>query len=169
METAAPDFRIFWDNAYAVHHLGRSPGAAEEHPRRLPRRGTPRSAVHLHLDVEDQLRRRRRRAPSLPARPTCAICVAGLSIQTIGHDKLNQLRHVRFFKDAAGVAAHMQRHAAILTPKFDAVDEILERELGGTGVAEWSRPQGGYFVSLDTLDGCASARSWPWRTRRASS
>jgi DNA-binding transcriptional MocR family regulator len=67
------------------------------------------------------------------------------------------LRHVRFFRDAAGVAAHMRKHARILKPKFDAVLDVLDRELAGTGVAEWSRPQGGYFISLDTLDGCAAA------------
>ena len=82
--------------------------------------------------------------------------VAGLSIQTIGHDKLNQLRHVRFFEDAAGVAAQMKKHAAILKPKFDAVTEILAERLGGKGVATWSDPKGGYFVSLDTPDGCAA-------------
>src|SRR5690606_31117816 len=82
--------------------------------------------------------------------------LAGLSIQTIGHDKLNQLRHARFFKDAAGVAAHMKKHAAILKPKFAAVTSILEQRLGGKGLASWSDPKGGYFVSLDTPDGCAA-------------
>jgi DNA-binding transcriptional MocR family regulator len=78
-----------------------------------------------------------------------------MSIQTIGPDKLNQLRHVRFFRDTEAIHAHMEKHAALLRPKFDAVQEILEKELGGTGVAEWSRPRGGYFVSLDVPDGCA--------------
>ena len=72
---------------------------------------------------------------------------AGLAIQTIGPDKLNQLRHVRFFRDMAGIEAHMRKHAAILRPKFATVEEVLTRELGGTGVAEWSRPRGGYFIS----------------------
>ena len=78
-----------------------------------------------------------------------------LKMQTIGPDKTNQLRHVRFFKDMAGLAAHMQKHATILKPKFAAVDDILERELGGKGVGTWTKPTGGYFVSLDTLDNCA--------------
>jgi DNA-binding transcriptional MocR family regulator len=69
---------------------------------------------------------------------------------------LNQLRHVRFFKNAAGVKQHMQKHAALLRPKFDAVTRIFERELGDSGLAAWTKPRGGYFVSLDTLDGCAS-------------
>ena len=79
-----------------------------------------------------------------------------LGVQSIGPDKMNQLRHVRFFTDAAGVKAHMQKHSALLRPKFAAVDQIFERELGGTGLATWTKPRGGYFVSLDTLDGCAT-------------
>ena len=75
--------------------------------------------------------------------------------QTIGHDKLNQLRHVRFFKDMDGVREHMRKHAAILRPKFEAVLDILDRELGGLEIGTWSRPKGGYFISFDSLDGCA--------------
>ena len=78
-----------------------------------------------------------------------------MSFQTIGPDKLNQLRHVRFFGDLAGIEAHMRKHAAILKPKFDAVLDVLDRELAGQGVATWSRPTGGFFINLDTLDGCA--------------
>ena len=77
-----------------------------------------------------------------------------LGFQTIGPDKLNQLRHVAFFKTMAGIEAHMQQHAGILKPKFDLVQEVLERELAGKGIAEWTRPAGGYFVSIDTWDGC---------------
>ena len=79
------------------------------------------------------------------------------SKSTIGPDKINQLRHVRFFRDMDGITAHMKKHAAILRPKFDLVDEILRRELGESGVATWTRPLGGYFTSLDTPDGCARA------------
>jgi DNA-binding transcriptional MocR family regulator len=78
-----------------------------------------------------------------------------MSYQTIGPDKLNQLRHLRFFRDMAGIETHMREHAAILKPKFDAVLDVFDRELGSTNVATWSRPTGGYFISLDTLDGCA--------------
>ena len=76
-------------------------------------------------------------------------------IQTIGPDKLNQLRHVRYLRDMDGILAQMAKHAAIIGPKFDAVQEILTRELGGKGIAEWTQPRGGYFVSLDTMGGCA--------------
>ena len=78
-----------------------------------------------------------------------------LTIQTIGHDKVNQLRHVRFYGDINGLKAHMLKHAAILRPKFEAVLDILERELGDLGIGTWYKPKGGYFISFDTLEGCA--------------
>jgi DNA-binding transcriptional MocR family regulator len=75
---------------------------------------------------------------------------------TIGPDKLNQLRHARFLKNLDGVRAHMRKHAAILRPKFDLTQQVLERELGGTNFATWTKPNGGYFVSLDTQPGRAA-------------
>ncbi|MCD8371672.1 MAG: aminotransferase, partial [Clostridiales bacterium] len=78
-----------------------------------------------------------------------------LKYQTIGHDKVNQLRHVRFFKDIHGMVEHMRLHAEILRPKFEAVEETLETELGGLGIGTWTKPNGGYFISFDSLDGCA--------------
>jgi DNA-binding transcriptional MocR family regulator len=155
MQTAAPDFRIFWDNAYAVHHLVERPAGltnilaacrAAGHQER-PLIFTSTSKISFAGGGV---------AAMASSAANVRHLLAALSIQTIGYDKLNQLRHVRFFKDAAGIAAHMRRHAAILAPKFAAVHEILDCELGGTGSAEWSRPEGGYFVSLDTLDGCAA-------------
>jgi DNA-binding transcriptional MocR family regulator len=152
---AAPDFRILWDNAYAVHHLVDRPKPLAnllaackeaEHPER-PIIFTSTSKISFAGAGI---------AAMAASRTNVRHVLAGLSIQTIGADKLNQLRHARFFKDAAGIAAHMRKHAAILKPKFDAVHEILERELGGKQVASWSHPEGGYFVSLDTLDGCAA-------------
>lgn len=80
-----------------------------------------------------------------------------MAFQTIGPDKLNQLRHVRFLRDMHGIEAHMKKHADILTPKFDAVQNVLAKELAGKKIAKWSKPEGGYFVSIDTLDGCAQA------------
>jgi DNA-binding transcriptional MocR family regulator len=155
MQTAAPDFRIFWDNAYAVHHL-------VEPPRRLRNiLAACRAAGHPDRPLIFTSTSKISFAGAGVAALACSATnrrhlLAGLSMQTIGHDKLNQLRHVRFFKDAAGIAAHMRKHAAILKPKFDAVDEVLSRELGGAGIATWSRPEGGYFISLDVLDGCAT-------------
>ena len=78
-----------------------------------------------------------------------------MTIQTIGHDKVNQLRHVRFFKDMDGMHAHMRKHAAILRPKFEAVLEGLEKNLAGLGIGEWTKPRGGYFISFDAMEGCA--------------
>ena len=78
-----------------------------------------------------------------------------MTIQTIGHDKLNQLRHARFFGDFDGMVEHMKKHAAILRPKFETVAKILSDGLDGTGIAEWTDPKGGYFVSVDTMEGCA--------------
>ena len=77
--------------------------------------------------------------------------------QTIGHDKLNQLRHVRFLKDLDGIKAHMSKHADIIRPKFEMVLDILDKNLGGLGIGEWIRPNGGYFISFESLDGCARA------------
>ena len=80
-----------------------------------------------------------------------------MAFQTIGPDKLNQLRHVLFFKNMDGIETHMKKHAAILKPKFEAVQNILDAALAGKKIADWSKPQGGYFVSIDTLEGCADA------------
>jgi aspartate/methionine/tyrosine aminotransferase len=156
MKTRAADFRIFWDNAYAVHHLVNSPAALKNilsackqaaHPDRVYMFASTSkisfagaglaimASSHANMDwVKDQM-----------------------VYQTIGPDKLNQLRHVLFFRNLAGIEAHMQKHAQILRPKFDAVQNILTTELEGKHIARWSRPQGGYFVSIDTLPGCASA------------
>ena len=80
-----------------------------------------------------------------------------MRVQTIGHDKVNQLRHVRFFGDIHGIVEHMKKHADILRPKFETVLEVLERELGGLEIGSWIAPRGGYFISFDALDGCAKA------------
>jgi DNA-binding transcriptional MocR family regulator len=153
--SAARDFRIFWDNAYAVHHL-------VDHPRPLANILRACSAAG-HADrplifaSTSKISFAGAGVGVVAASPSnVRHLLAALSIQTIGHDKLNQLRHVRFFRNAAGIEAHMRRHATILKPKFDLVDAILHSSLGGKEIAAWSRPEGGYFVSLDTLDGCAA-------------
>ena len=78
-----------------------------------------------------------------------------MSVQTIGPDKINQLRHVRFLKNMAGIESHMKKHSAIIKPKFDVVQNVLAEALGNKNIAEWSRPNGGYFISLNVMDGCA--------------
>lgn len=156
MPAAAPDFRIFWDNAYAVHHL------TDE---RLEIASLlERCAHHGHAD----------RAFVFGSTSKITLAGAGVALfaaseanvkwflgrmgkRTIGSDKVNQLRHVRFFGSPEGLLAHMDAHRAILAPKFAAVADAFERHLGGTGVAEWLVPKGGYFIGLDVLDGCAKA------------
>jgi DNA-binding transcriptional MocR family regulator len=155
MKTAAPDFRLFWDNAYAVHDLFDTTDPLVEIIAACAKAGNPNRAIVFASTSKISFA-----GAGVACLATSAANVADakkhLAIQTIGPDKLNQLRHVRFFKDAAGVKAHMQKHAALLRPKFDAVTRVFERELGGTGLGAWTKPRGGYFVSLDTLDGCAS-------------
>jgi DNA-binding transcriptional MocR family regulator len=155
MRTAAPDFRLFWDNAYAVHDLYETTDPLLEILSACAEAGNPNRPIEFASTSKISFA-----GAGVAAMAASAANVADakrhLAIQTIGPDKMNQLRHVRFFKDAAGVRAHMQKHAALLRPKFEAVTRIFERDLGDSGLASWTKPRGGYFVSLDTLDGCAS-------------
>ncbi|SEC29341.1 aminotransferase [Rhodococcus koreensis] len=154
MDTAAPDFRIFWDNAYAVHPLtGDAPPVLdvlsiadqEGHPDRpyvfasTSKMTFAGGGVSFFAGSPDNV----------------AWYLGHLSQKRIGQDKLNQLRHVRFFVDAAGVRAHMRKHQQILAPKFDLVTSILQRELGNSTIASWTQPSGGYFVNLEVFPGTA--------------
>jgi DNA-binding transcriptional MocR family regulator len=155
MKTAAPDFRILWDNAYVVHDL------YAESDRLLDVLATCQSAGNANRPLvfgsTSKISLAGAGIAAMAASPAnVADAKRHLTIQTIGPDKVNQLRHARFFKDFSGLKAHMAKHAEILRPKFEAVTAIFERELGGKGIAEWTKPRGGYFISLDTLDGCAS-------------
>lgn len=152
MPCAAPDFRIFWDNAYCIHHLYEDEDrqarvldiarACEEagHPDRYFKFAST-SKVTLPGAGIAAVAASRRNLDDVIERVGC---------ETVGYDKLNQLRHVRFLHDAHGLAAHMAKHAAIIRPKFDLVAHVLDRELAGTGAA-WTHPSGGYFVSFDGL------------------
>jgi DNA-binding transcriptional MocR family regulator len=154
MRTEATDFRIFWDNAYCAHHLGTGPAPLADILAACRRAGHPERAL-LFGSTSKISFAGSGLAFMAGSTATMEWAKGHLGFQTIGPDKLNQLRHVRFFGDPAGIERHMQRHAAILKPKFDAVQEVLGRELSGKGVAEWTRPSGGYFTSVDTWDGCA--------------
>lgn len=155
MKCAAPDFRIMWDNAYVVHHLTgeiasvkniqKAADAAGNADRILTFVSTSKISLAgggvaamsaSKTNIDDQLER--------------------MFYSSIGPDKINQLRHVRFFKDAAGVAAHMVKHAAIIAPKFAVVEKALTAAFEGTDLASWTKPEGGYFVSVDLSDGCAA-------------
>ncbi len=155
MPTAAPDFRIFWDNAYALHHLTQdeaksadilSLASAAGHPHRPVMFASTSKITFAGAGV----------GCLAGSRETVQWYLGHYQFASIGPDKVNQLRHLQFFGSAQGVRDHMAKHRAILAPKFAAVDAALTAELDGLGVAEWTRPAGGYFVSLDVMDGCAS-------------
>lgn len=154
MKTAAPDFRIFWDNAYAVHHLVDDPEPLAP-VLELCRQAGHAERVWLFTSTSKITYPGAGLAAVAASPANVEFIQRARSIQTIGPDKLNQLRHVRCFPDLGAVEAHMRLHAALLRPKFEIVLELLERRLAGLGVASWSRPRGGYFISLDTLPGGA--------------
>jgi len=152
LEPAADDFRIFWDNAYAVHEIYDEKVELLDIFKTCKKYGTedrvfyfastskisfPGSGVAIMAASENNI---------IQIKPI-------LSAQTIGYDKINQMRHVKFFKDAEGVHAHMKRHADIIRPRFEAVISAFRREL--SGIAQWTEPKGGYFVNLTVPDGCA--------------
>ena len=155
LEPKASDFRIYWDNAYTIHHLyDDKQDNLVEILAECKRAGNP-DLVYKFASTSKI---------SFPGSGIAALASsnnnleeikAQLTVQTIGHDKVNQLRHVRFFGDIHGMIEHMRKHADILRPKFEAVLEILERELGGLDIGEWTKPKGGYFISFDSLEGCA--------------
>jgi DNA-binding transcriptional MocR family regulator len=155
MPTAAPDFRLFWDNAYAVHHL-----TAER--------------IEIANIVTACARHGHTNRPFVYG-STSKITLAGAGValfgsspqnlawylkrmgrRTIGGDKVNQLRHVRFLRDRDGLLALMDAHRTVIAPKFATVIDTFSTHLAGSGVATWTQPRGGYFVSLDVLDGCAT-------------
>jgi DNA-binding transcriptional MocR family regulator len=155
METAAPDFRIFWDNAYAFHHLTEDEAKSADiitlasgsgHPNRPLMFASTSKITFAGAGV----------AFLAASQANVDWYLDHQQYASIGPDKVNQLRHLQFFGSADGVREHMTRHRAILAPKFDAVDAALESALAGREVATWSKPSGGYFVNLDVLDGTAS-------------
>lgn len=152
MKPAAKDFRIIWDNAYCVHdikdegdellNIFRVDGVNEDMIIEVcstAKMTFPGAGISALVASDANMKQIKNR----------------LNCQTISYDKMNQLRHVRFFKNLDGIKVHMKKHAAIMKPKFDMVIEHLENELGGLGIASWIDPKGGYFISLDVMDGCA--------------
>ena len=157
LKPAAEDFRIYWDNAYCVHHLYEDKqDYLIEILSECKKAGNP-DMVYKFASTSKI---------SFPGSGIAALAASEanlneirsmMQMQTIGHDKVIQLRHVRFFKDIHGIVEHMKKHADILRPKFEAVIDVLERELGGLGIGSWVKPLGGYFISFDAMDGCAKA------------
>jgi DNA-binding transcriptional MocR family regulator len=155
LETAAPDFRIFWDNAYAVHHL------TEERTKTADIVGLCAASGHpdrpFVLASTSKITFAGAGVSFFASSPDNIAWYTGLvGKRTIGPDKVNQLRHVRLLQDVDGVHALMDRHREILAPKFAVVQEVLSERLGPHDVATWTQPRGGYFVSLDVPDGCAT-------------
>ena len=155
MHTKAADFRIFWDNAYAVHHLTDQPARLKNILSACKQAGNP-DRVYIFGSTSKITFAGSGLAMMAGSKKTMERTKKQIAFQTIGPDKLNQLRHLTFFKNIEGIENHMQKHAAILKPKFDAVQRVLEKELGGKQIADWSHPKGGYFVSIDTMEGCAN-------------
>lgn len=155
MPTAAPDFRIMWDNAYALHHLTEAGTPSADALGMAAEAGNP-DRVLLFASTS-KITFAGAGVSFLGASPeNLAWFTRHLGAQSIGPDKINHLRHAMFFGDADGVRAHMRKHAAIIAPKFAAVEQILSERLGDTGVATWTTPTGGYFVSLDVVPGTAA-------------
>jgi DNA-binding transcriptional MocR family regulator len=154
MPTAAPDFRIFWDNAYVVHHLTDIQVEIADLLALSAENGNPdRAFVFGSTSKITTAGSGVGFIGSSPANVTWLLGLLGKS--TIGPDKVNQLRHALFLRDEDGVRAHMRKHRDIIGPKFEAVDRILPEELGDTGLATWTKPAGGYFISLTVPAGCA--------------
>ncbi len=155
LKPAANDFRIYWDNAYAIHHL-----YEEDQPEILDIISECEKAGNPDLVYEfastSKVSFSGAGIAALATSPANLEDVKKqLTIQTIGYDKLNQLRHARFFKNIDGLKAHMKKHANEMRPKFEIVLDILEKELSGTGTGTWTKPLGGYFISFDSMEGCA--------------
>jgi len=155
MPVAADDFRVIWDNAYAAHHLGGGPATVKNLLQACKDAGNP-DRVLMFGSTSKMTLAGAGVAMMAASKTNIDDAKAKVFFSTIGPDKINQLRHVRFFGDLDGLAAHMDKHAAIIAPKFKAVNEALGRRLGGKGIATWTKPDGGYFVSVDVLDGCAA-------------
>ena len=157
LKPAAEDFRIFWDNAYVIHDLyDDNKDEIADIISECEKAGNPDMVFEFASTSKVSFP-----GSGIAALATSANNIADikkqLTIQTIGHDKLNQLRHVIFFKDINGLKEHMRKHAEFIRPKFEAVESVLEEELSGLGIGSWTEPKGGYFISFDAMDGCAKA------------
>ncbi len=154
MTTAAPDFRLFWDNAYSVHHLTAERMELANILEATARHGHPDRAFVFASTSKITLAGSGL-AIFASSPENIKWWLARLTPRTIGPDKINQLRHVRFLKDEAGIFALMERHRALIAPKFEKVLEVFGEKLGGIPGVSWTRPKGGYFISLDVPSGCA--------------
>lgn len=155
METAAPDFRIFFDNAYAVHAFGEEDDTLAD-IFSLARKAGHENRVFYFTSTSKVTFPGAGISMIAASEENLALIRAAMSVQTIGHDKLNQLRHVRLFAKEGALKERMLAHGKVIGRKFDILFSVLSRDLGDTGIATWTTPKGGYFSSLDVQDGCAT-------------
>lgn len=156
LKPAAEDFRIYWDNSYNVHHL------YEKHQSEIleilsecEKQGNP-DMVYEFASTSKVTFAGAGIAAMASSKKNLDFVRKSMTIQTIGYDKVNQYRHVKYFKNMDGVRAKMMQHAEIMRPKFELVCDTLKRELGGLGIGSWIEPRGGYFITFEALDGCAA-------------
>lgn len=154
LKPKAQDFRIFWDNAYSVHHLYDEPDRLLNLLTLMKKNGNE-DLLYMYGSTSKISFAGAGLAFMAASENNISFIRKQMGIQTIGPDKINQLRHVAFFKDMDGINQHMKKHAEILKPKFELVLNVLEKELGGLGAAKWNSPKGGYFISLNVMEGCA--------------
>ena len=155
LKPAAADFRIYWDNAYAVHHLYEDKqDTLLEILTECEKAGSP-DMVYEFCSTSKITFSGAGIAAMASSPANLADIKKTLTLRTIGYDKVNQLRHARYFQNLEGMLAHMKKHADIIRPKFEAVLTVLEQELGGLGIGEWTKPLGGYFISFEAMEGCA--------------
>lgn len=157
LRPAAEDFRIFWDNAYVIHELyeDRSDELLEILAE-CTKAGNP-DMVYEFCSTSKVTFPGAGISAVASSKANLDFMKKTMTIQTIGYDKINQLRHVRYFKNIDGMKEHMKKHAQVMRPKFEAVFRVLERELEGLGIGTWTEPKGGYFISFDAMEGCAKA------------
>lgn len=157
LKPAAEDFRIFWDNSYVVHHLYEDRQAELlDIISECEKAGNP-DIVYEFASTSKVTFAGAGIAAMASSKKNLDFIRKSMTIQTIGYDKINQYRHVKYFKDLDGIKAKMKQHADILRPKFEMVDEILTKELEGLGIGTWTKPLGGYFITFETLEGCATS------------
>ena len=157
LKPAAEDFRIFWDNAYVIHDLYEDKSdALLEILGECEKSGNP-DMVYEFCSTSKVTFAGSGISAVASSKANLDFFKKTMTIQTIGYDKLNQLRHVRYFRNIDGMKEHMKKHAAIMRPKFEAVLAVLEKELGGLSIGSWTKPNGGYFISFESMEGCAKA------------
>jgi len=157
LKPAAEDFRIFWDNAYAVHDLDvDDPDVLLPIMPECEKAGNP-NLVYMFASTSKITFAGAGISAMAASRENLESIQSQMSIQTIGHDKINQWMHAKYLKDMDGVRRHMARHAAILRPKFEVVDELLTKEIAPLGIGSWVKPKGGYFICFESLSGCAKS------------